>query len=180
MSQKRYDQLLNSSRGMATATMRDIILPAILGKETDGILYWIGKDLAREYPVQSIDDLLVLTQQLGFGELELVKNTQLQHTFKLSGPAVEERLSIGQENTSFTLEAGFIAQELEFQLGTVTEAEVDSIRHKSVKIFAQNDPKKPSDSERTEMVEFIQVHQPGEKTSKQKHHQHQTKKQKQS
>lgn len=168
MSQKRYDQLLNSPRGMANATMRDVLLPAILGKETDGILYWIGKDLAREYPVSSIDDLEVLFQQLGFGKLKLTKDAKLQHTFKLSGPEVTERLAIGQENTSFTLEAGFLAQELEFQLGTVTEAEVDSIRHKEVRLFAQNDPQKVSDSERTEMVEFIHIHQPGEKAKKTK------------
>lgn len=169
MSQKRYDQLLHSSRGMANATMRDVLLPAILGKESDGILYWIGKDLAREYTVQTIDDLVILTRQLGFGQLTLVKDNKLQHVFKLSGPEVEERLAIGKENTSFTLEAGFIAQELEFQLGTVTEAEVDTIHHKDVRIFAQNDPQKLSDSERTEMVEFIQVHQSKEQSQPAKH-----------
>lgn len=157
MTQKRYDQLINSQRGFASATMRDVLLPAILGKETDGILYWIGKDLAREYPVQTVDDLILLTAQLGFGDLKLVKDSTLQHTFELSGPIVEERLAIDKEKTSFTLEAGLIAQELEFQLGTVTEAEVDSIKHKTVRIFAQNDPQKLSDQEETEIANFIQL-----------------------
>ncbi|WP_251547176.1 YslB family protein [Limosilactobacillus caecicola] len=158
MTQKRYDQLINSKRGFIGATIRDVLLPAILGKETDGILYWIGKDLAREYPVQSIDDLVLLTKQLGFGKLELIKNSPLQHTFKLSGPVVEERLAIDKEHTSFTLEAGFIAQELEFQLGTVTEAEIDGIKHKEVRIFAQNDPQKNVNQQETEIVEFIKLH----------------------
>lgn len=160
MTQKRYDQLINSQRGFVSATMRDVLLPAILGKETDGILYWIGKDLAREYPVQTIDDLTLLTTQLGLGDLKLVKDSNLQHTFELSGPIVEERLALDKEKTSFTLEAGFIAQELEFQLGTVTEAEVDSIRHKTVRIFAQNDPQKLSDQEETEIANYIKLKRP--------------------
>lgn len=163
MTQKRYDQLINSQRGFMGATIRDVILPAILGKETDGILYWIGKDLAREFPVASIDDLILLTAQLGFGDLELIKDTPLQHTFKLSGPLVQERLTIDKEKTSFTLEAGFIAQELEFQLGTITEAEVDSIKHKEVRIFAQNDPQKISDPEETEIANFITLKRPSSK-----------------
>ncbi len=168
MTQKRYDQLINSRRGFISATMRDVLLPAILGKETDGILYWIGKDLAREYPVQTIDELILLTKQLGFGDLELVKDSDLQHTFKLSGPIVSERLEIDKEHTSFTLEAGFIAQELEFQLGTVTEAEVDSIKHKEVRIFAQNDPQKLSNPDETEIVQFIKLKQSTSKSTSKK------------
>lgn len=47
MSQKLYDELINSPQGLVNGTLRDVILPAILGKETDEMLYWIGKDLAR-------------------------------------------------------------------------------------------------------------------------------------
>lgn len=157
MSQERYNQLINSHRGFASATIRDVLLPAILGKETNGILYWIGKDLAREYPVQTIDELVLLTRQLGFGELRLIKSSNLEHTFELAGPLVEERLAIDKEQTSFTLEAGFIAQELEFQLGLNTEAEVESIKHKKVRIFAQNDPQKGADQEETEIANFIKL-----------------------
>ncbi|WP_295729928.1 YslB family protein [uncultured Limosilactobacillus sp.] len=160
MTQKRYDQLINSQRGFISATLRDVILPSILGKETDGILYWIGKDLAREFPVASIDDLVLLTKQLGLGNLQLTKEASLQRTFKLSGPLVEERLAIDKEQTSFTLEAGFIAQELEFQLGTITEAEVESVKHKEVRIFAQNDPQKLDETEDTEIASFIKLKRP--------------------
>ena len=160
MTQKRYDQLINSQRGFVTATMSDVILHAILGKETDGILYLNGKDFAREYPVAASDDLVILTHQLGFGSLQLINDSPLQHTFKVSGPEVTERLAIDKEKTSFTLEAGFIAQELEFQLGTITEAEVESIKHKEVRIFAQNDPQKLSDQEETEIASFIKLKRP--------------------
>ena len=71
MTQTRYDHLINSHRGLGAATLRDIIIPALLGTETEGILYWIGKDLAREYPVATEEELIVLTNQLGMGELSL-------------------------------------------------------------------------------------------------------------
>ena len=162
MSQERYDQLVNSKRGLIAGTMRDVLLPAILGDETDGILYWIGKDLARQYPVASDADLVTICAQLGMGDLKLVKKSDTQHIFQLSGPIVEERLAIQKEQTSFTLEAGFIAQQLEFRLQTVTEAEVSERRRKFVQILAQNDPTTLTDNEGSEMVKFIHIHQPGE------------------
>ncbi len=51
-------------------------------------------------------------------------------------------------------------KKLEFQLGTITEAEVESIKHKEVRIFAQNDPQKLSDQEETEIASFIQLKHP--------------------
>ena len=55
MSQKLYNQLIAGHQGLGAGTMRDVILPAILGKETDEMLYWIGKDLARVYPVATAE-----------------------------------------------------------------------------------------------------------------------------
>lgn len=166
MSQERYDQLVNSKRGLITGTMRDVLLPAILGDETDGIMYWIGKDLARQYPVANDEDLVTIFKQLGMGDLKLVKQSDTQHIFQLYGPIVEERLAIQKEQTSFTLEAGFLTQELEFRLQTVTEAEVSERRHKFVQILAQNDPQTLTDSEGSEMIKFIHLHQPGEQIAK--------------
>lgn len=154
MSQEQYNQLIHSPRGFAYATLRDVILKSILGKETNGILYWIGKDLAREYPVASIDDVITLCDQLGFGNLTLEKSSATQHNFKLSGPAVEERMNINKENTSFSLEAGFIAQEIAFQVNAVTEAETH-IHRKSVDIITQNDP--ANSDEDPEIVNFIKL-----------------------
>ena len=63
MSQKLYDSLLNSHRGLMNGSLRDVILPAILGKETDEMLYWIGKDIARQFPVGSLEDLQLITKR---------------------------------------------------------------------------------------------------------------------
>lgn len=152
MTQKLYDQLIDSPRGMTAATMRDVILPLILGKETNGILYWIGKDLARQYPVQSIEDLTTLVGQLGLGTLALASNRGTTFTWKLSGPVVAERISLQKEHTSFTLEAGLIAKELEYQLGRVTEASVLEMKKDSVTIVAEAD----TEPGEVELVTFIQ------------------------
>ncbi|PTS37358.1 YslB family protein [Limosilactobacillus fermentum] len=160
MTQTRYDHLINSHRGLGAATLRDIIIPALLGTETEGILYWIGKDLAREYPVATEEELIVLTNQLGMGELSLKKRSATQQIWELGGPIVDERLTLDKETTSFALEAGFLAQEIEFQLGSVAEAEVQERGRHTATFLVQNDPQDTSDAERTELVEFIHPQMP--------------------
>ena len=170
MTQKVYDELLRSPRGMAHATMRDIILPLILGKETDGITYWIGKDVAREFPVATIDDLELVTMQIGFGQLEMTEHKRDYHVFKLTGPEVSERLKLQKEEASFALEAGFLAQEIEFQLDAICEAEVVEKKRNEVIIRVNNDPHSDEESERSEMIEFITPKRPeiGDETAKRK------------
>ena len=160
MTQTRYNHLINSHRGLGAATLRDIIIPALLGTETEGILYWIGKDLAREYPGATEEELIVLTNQLGMGELSLKKRSATQQIWELGGPIVDERLTLDKETTSFALEAGFLAQEIEFQLGSVAEAEVQERGRHTATFLVQNDPQDTSDSERTELVEFIHPQMP--------------------
>lgn len=160
MSQKLYNQLLAGHQGLAAGTMRDVILPAILGKETDEMLYWIGKDLARVYPVASSEDLIYLTNQLGFGRLALRKKSNTTQLWRLAGVVVKERIQRNEEETSFGLECGFLAQEIELQLGTVAEAKIFDRHRDYVDILVQNDPRNIADKERSELVTFIDIDRP--------------------
>lgn len=171
MSQKRYDELIHSQQGLINGSLRDVILPAILGKETDEMLYWIGKDLAREYPVATSDDLIILTHQLGLGDLKREHKNATSQLWRLGGPIVAERIHHNEEQTSFGLECGFLAQEIEFQLGTVAEAKINDRHHDHVNIIIQNDPQNSADDERSELVTFIKVTPSEESTasSKKKH-----------
>lgn len=45
VSQRLYNQLIADHQGLGAGATCDVILPAIPGRETDEILYWIGKDL---------------------------------------------------------------------------------------------------------------------------------------
>lgn len=166
MSQKLYDQLINSPQGLNTGSLRDIIIPAILGKETDEMLYWIGKDLAQQYPVATKDDLIILTQQLAFGDLSLQKKTKTSQIWRLGGPIVANRIDRDEEDTSFGLECGFLAQEVEFQLNTIVEAKINARHHDYVEILLENDPQTGSSSERNELVTFIHLNHDGKQPAK--------------
>ncbi|MBM6753285.1 YslB family protein [Lactobacillus alvi] len=155
MTQKLYDQLSNSVRGINAATMRDVLLPLILGNETNGILYWVGKDLARQFPVASVSELVTLTHQLGLGNLKLITKKDNTRTWELSGPVVEERVGIKKENTSFTLEAGFLAKEIEFQLSRLTEAKVTELKKDRVTITTESEA--VTDEGEVELVTFIKL-----------------------
>lgn len=154
MTQKLYDQLINSPRGMSTAAMRDVLLPLILGQETDGILYWIGKDLARQFPVATPADLSLLTSQLGLGDLRLTSSHNTTMTWELSGPVIAERLALQKEATSFTLEAGFLAKQIEFQTSKVTEATVLEKKKDTVTILTESQA--VTEEGEVELVTFIQ------------------------
>lgn len=154
MTQKLYDQLINSPRGMSTAAMRDVLLPLILGQETDGILYWIGKDLARQFPVATPGDLSLLTHQLGLGDLRLTSSHNTTMTWELSGPVIAERLALQKEATSFTLEAGFLAKQVEFQTSKVTEATVLEKKKDTVVILTESQA--VTEEGEVELVTFIQ------------------------
>lgn len=176
MSQELYNSLLASPQGLTNGAMRDVILPAILGKEADEMLYWIGKDIAREFPVQTNDELILLTKQLGFGDLSLAKKNATSQEWRLAGPIVTERIQRRKEQTSFGLETGFIAQEIEFQVNSVAEAEVIERRKDAITIIVKNDPSADADSERTELVTFI--HPTDHPQAPQQHHRRKTTKKK--
>jgi Protein of unknown function (DUF2507). len=122
MSQRLYEQLLHDSAGLPQSVLRDVLIPAVLDKETDGILYWAGKDLARQFPVESTSSIVALFDQLGFGHLKLKKQTSKQQIWLLDGQLVTDRLTLPRPN--FTLEAGFLAQQIELQTNATTEAQV--------------------------------------------------------
>lgn len=157
MSQETYDRLIDSPRGFANASMRDVLIPLILGKETDGIMYWIGKDLAREYPVASPAEITTLAKQLGLGDLSCTRKRDTTQHWQLRGAEVSDRLNIDDkgDTPSFSLEAGFLAQELQFQLGVTTEARIESVGRGTVELIVQSDP--ANDEEEQELVTFIHL-----------------------
>ncbi|QHS22947.1 DUF2507 domain-containing protein [Virgibacillus sp. MSP4-1] len=91
--------------------MRQLTIPEVLGEDTSFVLYYLGKKLARQYPLQEIEDIQVFFHKAGFGHLNLVKQKKKKLEFELKGPLIEERFSY-EEPVSYRLEAGFIAQQL--------------------------------------------------------------------
>lgn len=148
MTHSLYTQLTHNGQPnsyLNQATLRDVLLPAILGNENSEISYWAGKQLATQFPLASIDDLCRFFQQINFGELRLTKQKKEHYFFTLTGQIVTDRLT-DFDAPDFQLEAGFIAQAIESQLNVVTEAKATIDNRKHVTIFVQTDSKAPIES----------------------------------
>lgn len=97
--------------------IRDHVLPSILGKHEGDILYWAGKEIARKFPVFSIDEISTFFHEAGWGQLTLEKMSKKEAFYKLESPG--EPLKISERN--FQLEAGFIAEQYQKINGYLTE-----------------------------------------------------------
>lgn len=117
---------------------RDSILPQILGRDDQDILYWAGKHVSRKYDLSSIDELPEFFHMAEFGDLKILKEKKHSALFELSGQTVSDRLDSGSEE--FALESGIIAECLERAYGTPTEAssQINNKTH-TVQITAQSD-----------------------------------------
>lgn len=100
--------------------IREVLLPDILGKDTPEILYWAGKRIARKYPLNNVDEIIQFFSRAAWGTLTVKaeKNDELE--FELTSPLIISRVHSKAEHF-FQLEAGFLAQQVEFQKEVVAE-----------------------------------------------------------
>lgn len=97
--------------------IRDYLLPSILGKHQNDVLYWAGKDLARKFPCSDLHLIITFFQDAGWGTLVLEKELKDGYILHLI-PDIE---SLNVATRSFRLEAGFIAEQLQSFNGYLTE-----------------------------------------------------------
>ncbi|MCG7346419.1 YslB family protein [Sporosarcina sp. ACRSL] len=98
--------------------IRDHVLPNILGKHEDDILYWSGKEVARKFPIFSVDELPDFFREAGWGHLTAYdgKTAKDEAIFILE---ITDQTVL--ENRSYHLEAGFIAEQFQKLNGFLTE-----------------------------------------------------------
>ncbi|MFC5603900.1 DUF2507 domain-containing protein [Sporosarcina koreensis] len=119
--------------------IRDHVLPNILGKHVDEILYWSGKDIARKFPIFSIDELPDFFREAGWGSLipQEGKTAKDEALFIL-----EQSDATLLENRSYTLEAGFIAEQFQKLNGFLTECYGEKmLKEKQVRFLVKWDLK---------------------------------------
>lgn len=98
--------------------IRDHVLPNILGKHENEILYWAGKDVARKFPIFAVDELPEFFKEAGWGHLTFFEGkTPKDETWLLLQQTDQTLL----ENRSYQLEAGFIAEQFQKVNGFFTE-----------------------------------------------------------
>ena len=101
--------------------IRQDVLTEILGKNSSQILYWAGKNLARKYPLETTDEMITFFSQAGWGTLSIESINKKEMEIHLTGDLISLRLQNLKE-TSFQLEAGFLAQQIQQQRNQLTEA----------------------------------------------------------
>lgn len=97
------------SSGAGYDILRYLGLPELLGTESNTLLYFLGRNLARKFEFNSMEDIVHLFEQLGWGYLEIVKEKKETIIFQLMSDAIVQRLK-APIDTEFRLEAGFLAE----------------------------------------------------------------------
>ena len=112
--------------------MKNVLITELLGEESLSILYWSGRKLARRYPLETMDDIIDFFHQAGWGALTLVEKNKKHMKFELQSDLIKARLKHNSE-TVFTLEAGFLAESLQQNLGCTTEVYTEAEKGKDKK-----------------------------------------------
>jgi len=120
------DELHTSGAGYDV--LRYISLPELLGSESNTLLYFMGRNLARKLDIKAIEDISYIYEKLGWGKIELVKEKRKELIFHLMADAVVQRLKSSLD-AEFRLESGFLAEAIQIIKGTECEC-TEEINHK--------------------------------------------------
>lgn len=119
-----YDKILQTNfqvNSFALSLLRDGLLKNLLQEDYPHILYWAGKEIARQFPTDTLSTVKEFFANAAFGDLEIKSQNSKNQRWELTGDLVRQRLALNK-NADFSLEAGFLAQQLEVQTGAIAEA----------------------------------------------------------
>ena len=120
--------------------IRDHVLPSVLGVHESEILYWAGKEIARKFPVFSIEEISFFFTEAGWGNLTLVESSKKEAFYELADDIDATKI----EQRKFQLEAGFIAEQYQKLTGILTECHAEpKPKHKTVQFHVKWDKKMP-------------------------------------
>ncbi len=127
--------------GFAYELLRGEVLFNLLGKEIHSILYWEGKNIANNYPMQTMDEIITFFEKAGWGNLQITNEKKNELTLELTGDLITYRSHENKEAT-YQLEAGFLAQQIQMQKKCITETyQQQKQRNQTVLFTVQWDPK---------------------------------------
>lgn len=88
--------------------LRETLTSKLLGESESAILYWLGKDLGKQIPIQSAAGLTFPFIRLGLGKLDLIEEREKQYTFLLTH-TIYNYMSPERMGRALSLESGIIA-----------------------------------------------------------------------
>jgi hypothetical protein len=126
--------------------LRNQLLPELLGKEAASILYWAGRKLARNYPAQSEEDIENFFAHAGWGDLKLIDSGKAKMVFECHSSLIESRIKDHPNTVLFTMESGFLAEQIQKIHGFIAESYTDirTGRDKKVIFTVEWDAKDPA------------------------------------
>lgn len=126
--------------------LRNQLLPELLGKETASILYWAGRKLARNYPAETEEDIENFFTHAGWGDLKLTESGKTKMVFECHSSLIESRIKDHPNTVQFTMEAGFLAEQIQKIHGFIAETYTDihTGRNKRVIFSVEWDAKDPA------------------------------------
>ena len=110
--------------------IREDVLTEILGQDRPEIMYWAGKRLARKYPLFTLEEIYKFFRDAGWGNLQLTKDGRRTMAFSLAGDVIQHRLQT-RTGSSFRLEAGFLAEQIQQQKKVLAECSEEIDKKKS-------------------------------------------------
>ncbi|MFJ8529835.1 YslB family protein [Bacillus sp. NPDC094106] len=110
-----------SLNAFAYELLREELLPDLIGKDLDDILYWAGRNLARKYQLESIEEVIHFFEKAGWGTLNIIEHKRREMHFQLTSPLIKERQR-QKRHSSYQLEAGFIAEQIQKQRNVIAES----------------------------------------------------------
>ncbi|PEB51282.1 hypothetical protein CON65_24015 [Bacillus pseudomycoides] len=110
-----------SLNAFAYELLREELLPDLIGKDLDDILYWAGRNLARKYQLESIEEVIHFFEKAGWGTLNIIEHKRREMHFQLTSPLIKERQK-QKRHSSYQLEAGFIAEQIQNQRNVIAES----------------------------------------------------------
>lgn len=125
-----------SKSPFAYTLLRNDLLPELLGKEEETVLYWAGKHLARKYPLKSSDEICDFFQKAEWGTLSVIQEKSNQLVFELTPSEHPPR--------HYKLEAGFLAEQYENMTQCVTET-FEQVKRKRVLFTVESNLKERID-----------------------------------
>ncbi|WP_026906372.1 DUF2507 domain-containing protein [Paucisalibacillus globulus] len=116
------------SSGAGYDLLRYVSLPDVFGSESEALLYFMGRSLARKMEIKALSDIIYFFEKVGWGRLELFKEKSNKLEFHLLADAVVQRLSMPVD-VEFRLEAGFLAEAITIIKGVECEC-IEEVRKK--------------------------------------------------
>lgn len=132
-----------SLNAFAYELLREELLPDLIGNEANDILYWAGRNLARKYQLDTMEEVIQFFEKAGWGTLAITDHKRREMYFQLTSPLITERHKQNR-HSSYQLEIGFVAEQIQRQRGVVAESyEEQKKRSDSIVFLVQWDVKDP-------------------------------------